>query len=73
MANFVSSFEKVSVPGNFRGLIEQYRCYVCTMRTHLFHLEWSRMQFGWIMGYFKAWRSSLCDRFCKEFHSCIPR
>ena len=62
-----SAFEKVSVPGNFRGLIEQYRCNVCTMRTHLFHLEWQRMQFSLITDTLKPGEVVFVIDFARNF------
>ena len=62
-----SAFEKVSAPGNFRGLIEQYRCDVHTIRTHLFHLEWQRMQFGLIIDTLKHGEAVFVIDFARNF------
>ena len=41
-----SAFERLTITCTFEELIEKYVHYVLTMRQHIFHLEWQRLQFG---------------------------
>ena len=41
-----SAFERDTETNPFKELLQQYLHDVCTMHTHLFHLEWQIMQFG---------------------------
>ena len=41
-----SAFERITTWGTFEDLVNQYVSDVLSMRQHLFHLDWHRLQFG---------------------------
>ena len=41
-----SAFERITTWGTFEDLVNQNMSNVLSMRQHLFHLEWQRLQFG---------------------------
>ena len=49
-----SAFERLTITCTFEELIDEYVRDVLTMRQHIFHLEWQRLQFGDLIENLKA-------------------
>ena len=52
-----SAFRRITTWDTFQDLINQYMSDVLSMRQHLFHLKWQRLQFGDFIVKLATWRS----------------